>query len=85
MTSLKNDDIDAQTNMESTFTTARGGSRKLIGFKNFKQLKFNDDISSVYEPGHLLGTGTFGEVLECRHRQTGMKVAVKIVQRTRIE
>ena len=56
-----------------------------LSFKNFKSLHWVDDISTVYEPGRLLGKGTFGEVLECTHRQTGMKVAVKIVQRTRIE
>ena len=41
-------EIDSQTNNESTFTTSRGGSKKLIGFKNFKQLKFHEDISTIY-------------------------------------
>jgi serine/threonine protein kinase len=47
-------------------------------------LKYNEDISQLYQCGKELGKGTFGEVRECRHRETGVQCAVKIVQKHKI-
>lgn len=37
-------------------------------------------IADSYEKGKVLGSGTFGEVIEARHKETGQKVAIKKIR-----
>ena len=37
-------------------------------------------IADFYEKGRVLGSGTFGEVIEARHKETGQKVAIKKIR-----
>lgn len=40
----------------------------------------NDDHGNQFAVLDLLGTGTFGQVVKCRHQQTGDIVAVKVIK-----
>ena len=37
-----------------------------------------------FELGRILGTGSFGRVLHCKHKATGMHVAIKILSKAQI-
>jgi len=37
-------------------------------------------ITDSYDKGKVLGRGTFGEVIEARHKETGQKVAIKKIR-----
>ena len=45
--------------------------------KNFKNLKYVDDISMLYSIGDKLGEGSFGSVNKAIRLGTGSEVAIK--------
>ena len=47
--------------------------------KNFKNLKYVEDISSVYIIGKQLGKGSFGSVNKCIRRGTDSEFAIKSI------
>ena len=49
--------------------------KQIKGAENKK--KFQD----VYRVSQIIGTGTFGEIKTCFHRETGQKRAVKLFRR----
>jgi serine/threonine protein kinase len=55
-----------------------------LQFRNFKSLKFVEDISLLYQPGRMLGKGSFGEVLAATHKLTGNQCAIKVVKKSNI-
>ena len=46
---------------------------------------FNENRLSAYKIVQSLGEGAFGKVLLAKHRHSGLKVAVKMIDKTRIE
>ena len=58
--------------------------KKVLLFKNFKSLKFIQDISKFYKIGKVLGKGSFGEVCSCTHQYSGKEYAIKTVQKSKI-
>ncbi|KAL8004041.1 putative protein kinase [Plasmopara halstedii] len=55
------------------------------GNSNVYDMNDNSDKMSIYfdaayEPKKLLGSGTFGVVMQCAHKQTGRVSAVKMIQ-----
>ena len=61
-----------------------GQPKKVLQFRLFKTLKTAEDIRSKYQVGRVLGKGSFGEVRECVHMQTGVTCAIKIVSKAHI-
>lgn len=49
--------------------------------KDFKQLKFVENIEKRYSLGDVLGQGAFGTVRLCRQVDTGKQLAVKIMRK----
>lgn len=43
-----------------------------------------DDVERCYDIGRIVGDGNFAVVRECRHRDTGQTLAVKIVERSKL-
>lgn len=43
-----------------------------------------EDIERCYDIGRVVGDGNFAVVRECRHRDTGQTLAVKIVERSKL-
>uniref|UniRef100_A0A674MEB7 Doublecortin-like kinase 3 n=1 Tax=Takifugu rubripes TaxID=31033 RepID=A0A674MEB7_TAKRU len=53
---------------------------------NTKTLKHhtNEDIERCYDIGRVVGDGNFAVVRECRRRDNGQTLAVKIVERSKL-
>ena len=49
--------------------------------KNFKNLKFIDDIEDIYEFGEILGKGSFGSVKRAIRKGTNFEFAVKVIDK----
>ena len=49
--------------------------------KNFKNLKFIDDIEDLYEFGEILGKGSFGSVKRAIRKGTNFEFAVKVIDK----
>jgi 3-phosphoinositide dependent protein kinase-1 len=49
--------------------------------KNFKNLKFIDDINEIYEFGEILGKGSFGSVRRAIRKGTNFEFAVKVIDK----
>lgn len=43
-----------------------------------------DDVERCYDIGRIVGDGNFAVVRECRHRDTGQTLAVKIIERSKL-
>ena len=53
--------------------------------KNYKNLKFIDDINEIYEFGDILGKGSFGSVRSATRRGTNFVCAVKVIDKKSLE
>ena len=58
--------------------------KKILTFKDFKGLKKVENIKERYKLGRVLGHGSFGEVRIALHRQAGLKCAIKIIKKEKI-
>lgn len=45
--------------------------RRTLSMNDYKQFKYIEDIQEKYEFGTMLGKGAFGQVLRCKHRDSG--------------
>lgn len=63
----------------------RGNRNKAKEEKQVKVPKL-PNVTSLkdFELGRILGTGSFGRVLHCKHKATGMHVAIKILSKAQI-
>lgn len=70
---------------DSTYSAGSIGNQRRItlapNMKNFKNLKYVDDISSVYEIGKQLGKGSFGSVNKCIRKGTNSEYAIKSIEK----
>ena len=53
--------------------------------KNYKNLKYVNDINELYEFGELLGKGSFGSVKRATRIVTNVEYAVKIIDKNSLE
>ena len=69
---------ETQTNFKRRITYAPN-------MKNFKNLKYIDDINELYEFGDLLGKGSFGSVKRATRIGTNFEYAVKIIDKNSLD
>lgn len=69
---LQDDDPSPRDKMASDASSDRGGDVT------------EDDIERCYDMGRIVGDGNFAVVRECRRRDTGQTLAVKIVERFKL-
>lgn len=55
-----------------------------MNFKDFKRLKKITNIKDRYRIGRILGEGSFGQVRIAEHRQAGVKCAIKLIQKSKV-
>ena len=53
--------------------------------KNFKNLKYIDDINEVYHIGKQLGQGSFGSVNKCTRVGQSKECAIKMISKDSLE
>ena len=56
----------------------------MLSFKDFKGLKYVENIKERYKIGRVLGEGSFGQVRIALHRLAGVKCAIKIIRKDKI-
>jgi serine/threonine protein kinase len=58
--------------------------KKVLTFRLFKRLKEVKQITDMFTIGEELGKGSFGKVMRCVNKNTGMQCAIKIVNKSHI-
>ena len=56
-----------------------------MNFKDFKGMKYIQNISDKYELGEILGQGQFGIVKLCKHKQAKVTLAMKIISKEMVK
>lgn len=56
----------------------------VLSFKDFKGLKYVENIKDRYKIGRVLGEGSFGQVRIALHRQAEIKCAIKIIRKEQV-
>jgi serine/threonine protein kinase len=65
-----------------------------ITFDNIEEISFDIDkvsnlqrvenINDIYELGAVIGTGSYGSVMQARHRKLGLPCAIKVIQKEKM-
>jgi len=58
--------------------------KHVLSFKDFKGLKYVENVKDRYKIGRVLGEGSFGQVRIALHRKAGIKCAIKIIRKDKI-
>ena len=64
--------------------SARKGSAEKSGSIPHTRVEDEDMIWETYEAGVKLGQGTFGKVYEAKHKETGVRWAIKTVNKEKV-
>ena len=72
---------DIEEGEESNCPETDRESKHIMSFKEFKGLKYIENIKDRYRIGKFLGKGQFGVVKKCLHKPTNIKLAIKIIEK----
>ena len=74
------DSLKVSSRMSSTIEARR--TTFAPNMKNFKNLKFIENINSLYNIGEILGKGSFGSVYKAVRLSTNTECAIKSIEKT---
>ena len=70
---------------QSISANAAALKRKLAKASSLQVIRQVEDINELFKMGKVIGQGAFGEVRSCLNKTTGVKSAIKIVEKAKLK